>query len=138
MNDDEFLKQFENCTFPLDQFVHRAHLKVAYLYLTRHPLNAALEKVRSGIQAFNAANHIPDEPTRGYHETMTAAWVRIIHTTIQIYGKAGSADDFVDGQPQLWEKKNLRLFYSRELIMSPRAKREFVKPDLAPLPRFAP
>jgi len=72
MNDDEFLKQFENCTFPLDQFVHRAHLKVAYLYLTRHPLNAALEKVRSGIQAFNAANHIPDEPTRGYHETMTS------------------------------------------------------------------
>jgi hypothetical protein len=29
----------------------------------------------------------------------------------------------------------LLFFHSRDLIMSPRAKREFVAPDLAPLPR---
>ena len=108
---------------------------MAYLYLTRYPIEIAVEKMRSGIRAYNAVHQVPDEPTRGYHETMTMAWLRIIHTTIDLYGPAGSADEFVDGQPQLWEKKNLRLFYSRELIMSPRAKREFVEPDLAPLPR---
>jgi hypothetical protein len=34
----------------------------------------------------------------------------------------------------VWEKKVLRLFYSRAQFMSPQAKHEFVEPDLAPLP----
>jgi hypothetical protein len=135
MTDDELLRQFEDCTLPFDQWVHRAHVKVAYLYLTRHPLERAAEKMRSGIRAYNAAHGVPDEPTRGYHETMTQAWLRIIHATLQIYGPAGSADEFVDGQPQLREKKVLRLFYSPELMMSPAAKREFIEPDLTPFPR---
>ena len=94
--------------------------------------------MRSVILAFNAAHQVPDEPTRGYHETITGAWLRIIHTTIRIYGPAGSADEFLDGQPQLHEKKILRLFYSPELIMSPEAKRQFVDPDLTSLPRSLP
>jgi hypothetical protein len=135
MTDDELLRQFEDCTFPFDQWVHRAHLKVAYLYLVRHPFEIAVEKMRSGIRAYNLVHQVPDEPTRGFHETMTVAWLKILHATVELYGFADSADEFVDGQPQLWEKKNLRLFYSRELIMSPRAKQEFVEPDLTPLPR---
>jgi hypothetical protein len=137
MTDEELLRQFEDRSLPFDQWVHRAHIKVAYLYLTRQPFEVAVEKMRSGIRAYNAAHHVPDvpdEPTRGYHETMTLAWLRIIHTTIRLYGCAASADEFVDSQPQLKEKKILRLFYSPEVMMSARAKREFVEPDLAPLP----
>jgi hypothetical protein len=136
MSDDELLRQFEDCTFPSVQWVHRAHLKVAYLYLTRYPLAVAVQKMRSGIRVYNAAHNVPDEPTRGYHETMTVAWMRIIDVTVRIYGRANSADEFLNGQPQLWEKKNLRLFYSPKLMMSPRAKQEFIEPDLAPLPHF--
>lgn len=135
MSDDDLLRQFEDSSLPFEQWVHRAHVRVAYLYLMRHPFEFAVEKMRSGIRAYNAAHHVPDEPNRGFHETMTGAWLRIIHATIQIYGAATSSEAFVDGQPQLQEKKNLRLFYSPELIMSPAAKREFLEPDLAPLPR---
>jgi hypothetical protein len=134
MTDDELLRQFEDCTLPFDQWVHRAHLKMAYLYLTRHSFEHAVEKMRSGIRAYNAAHQVPDEPTRGYHETMTVAWLRIIHATLRVYGPAGSADEFVNGQQQLWEKKNLRLFYSPQLMTSSQAKRKFVEPDLTPLP----
>jgi hypothetical protein len=134
MTDEELLQQFEDCTLPFDQWVHRTHLKVAYLCLTRYPFERAVEKMRSGIRAYNAAHQVPDEPTRGYHETMTMAWLRIIHAMLRVNGPADSADEFVSGQPQLWEKKNLRFFYSPELMMSPQAKREFVEPDLAPLP----
>ena len=42
MSDDEFLAQFENCTLPFDQWTHRAHVRVAYLYLRRHPFREAL------------------------------------------------------------------------------------------------
>jgi hypothetical protein len=65
---------------------------------------------------------------------MTQAWLRIIHTTIQEYGPRATADEFFDFHPQLGQKKALRLFYSVEVFMSPRAKQEFVEPDLTRLP----
>ena len=94
-----------------------------------------MEKVRLGIKAYNAANHVPEGPDRGYHDTVTCAWVTLVHMTLCEYGPAETADGFLDEHPELAEKKSLRLFYSRELMMSPRAKAEFVEPDLAPLPR---
>jgi hypothetical protein len=134
-DDDFFIQQFENCTFAFDKWHHRAHVKLAYLYAARFGLDIAAQKLRDGIRAYNAANNVPDTPTRGYHETMTMAWLRIVYTTMQEYGQRATADEFVDFHPQLGEKRILRLFYSSELFMSPRAKREFVEPDLTGLPR---
>jgi hypothetical protein len=134
MSDDEFIQQFETSTFPFDQWHHRAHVKPAYLYLVRFGREVAAQKLRTGIRAYNAANHVPDEPTRGYHETMTMAWLHIIHATITIYGPLATADEFFEFHPQLGQKKILRLFYSPEMFMSPRAKQEFLAPDLTPLP----
>jgi len=136
MTDDEiFIQQFETCTFPFERWNHRAHVKLAYLYAVRFGLEIAGQKLRDGIRAYNAANNVPDTATSGYHETMTMAWLRIIHTTMQEYGQRVTADEFFDLHPQLSQKKILRLFYSAELFMSPEAKREFVEPDLTSLPR---
>ncbi len=134
MNDDDFPQQFEACSFPFDQWHHRAHVKLAYLYLTRCGFDAAGKKLRDGIRAYNAAHSIPDQPTSGYHETITQFWLRIVQTTVQQYGPLPSADEFFDFHPQLSQKKNHRLFYSPGLFMSAEAKREFVAPDLTELP----
>ncbi len=66
MSDDELLEQFEGCTLPFAQWTHRAHVKVAYLYLRKHPFNEALAKLRTGIQRYNAANKVVDGPASGY------------------------------------------------------------------------
>ena len=68
---------------------------------------------------------------KGYHETMTQAWVRLVHLTLSRGEVAESADAFCDQQPQLMQKTRLQLFYSRERLMTWEAKREFVEPDLA-------
>ena len=132
--DDIFIQQFESRTFPLDQWHHRAHVKLAYLYLVRFGRDTAAQKLRAGIRAYNAANHIQDLPTSGYHETMTMAWLHIIHATMEVYGQRATADEFFDFHPQLGQKKTLCLFYSLELFMSPQTKRDFLKPDLTNLP----
>jgi hypothetical protein len=134
MDDETFLMQFESGTFPFEQWRHDAHIKVAYLYLQQHPLATAMDKIRAGIKAYNAANKVPEGPDRGYHETTTMAWLRLVHVTLCEYGPRETAGAFYEQNPQLSQKKVLRLFYSRELFMSPRAKAEFVEPDLAPLP----
>jgi len=73
-------------------------------------------------------------PTSGYHETITAFWLRIVDATVQQYGQLPTADEFlVDFYPQLSQKKNHRLFYSPALSCT-EAKREFVEPDLTDLP----
>lgn len=132
--DEIFLQQFEERTLPYAQWTHRAHLKVAYLCLTRLDFDTAAQKVCDGIRAYNAANNVPESPTSGYHQTTTMAWLHIMAATIAEYGPAATADEFLDGQPQLTQKKILRLFYSRERFMSPEAKTTFVTPDLASLP----
>ena len=72
MNDDEFLAAFEART--LEEFHHRDHIKVAYLYLRQHPLDEAITKVRAGLQALALAWNAPvDKLEEGYHETMTQA-----------------------------------------------------------------
>jgi hypothetical protein len=135
--DESFLRAFEGCTLPFEEWKHRAHIKVAYLYLRQLPYAQALDKVRTNIQRYNAATNTPELLERGYHETMTQAWMQLVHCTLCEYGPAASADKFLDAQEHLLNRKALRFFYSREQLISWRAKAEFVEPDLAPLPRSA-
>lgn len=137
MTDAEFLSRFEATSLPYDEWTHRAHLKVAFLYLRDLPFEAALQKIRAGIQAFNAARNVPEGPTSGYNETTTVAFVRLVAATIAAYGAVfptPDADSFCDTHPQLLSKHILRLFYSPERRGHPDAKTRFVEPDIASLP----
>ena len=138
MDDRELLAQFESRTLPFAQWTHRAHVKVAFLYLREHGFDAALNRLRTGIKSYNAANNVPDTPTSGYNETTTHAFLHLIHATMRAYGEVlptPDAECFCDAHPQLQHRHALRLFYSPQRRMHPDAKTRFVEPDLAPLPR---
>ena len=53
MCDEELVRQFESCTLPFNRWTHRAHVKVAHLYLKNHPFDEALKRLRAGIQRYN-------------------------------------------------------------------------------------
>lgn len=134
MDDGEFVARFEACGIPLEEWTHRAHLRVAWTYLGRHGLEGATERMRAGILRFNASKGIEDGLDRGYHETLTVAWLRILDATMRVHGAEADATAFLDRHTQLHSKALLRLFYTRDRILSWDAKRRFVEPDLAPLP----
>jgi len=132
LNDEEFLAAFEART--VEEFHHRDHIKIAYLYLRRLPLDEAMTKVRTGLQALALKWGAPvDNLEKGYHETMTQAWVRLVYLGLNGAGATESADAFCDSRPQLLQKTHLHSFYSRERLTTWEAKRGFVEPDLAPL-----
>lgn len=135
MDDSTFVCKFESATWPMDQWHHKEHIKIAYLYLLSFGFEHALMKMRSGILALNAFHKVPEGPARGYHETMTHAWLRLVHVVLCEYGPAETADRFVEQHPELAEKKALRFFYSPARLKDPRGKLEFLEPDLAPLPK---
>lgn len=134
-SDETFLRTFEACRLPIADWKHRPHLKVAYLYLRRWPFDEALSRARMNIRRYNAATNTPETLERGYHETITVAWMRLVEFTIREYGVAPSADEFLEAQEQLLNRRVLRFFYTRDGLFSWRAKREWVEPDVVPLPR---
>jgi hypothetical protein len=138
MDDADLIHQFEACTLPFDQWTHRTHIKVAFLYLREHGFDGALARLRTGIKAYNAANNVPDGPLMGYNETTTHALLHLIHAVMRAYSETfptPTADSFCDAHPQLMSKHVLRFFYSPQRRLHPQAKVRFVEPDLAPLPR---
>ena len=52
MSDDEFCLRFECLTRP--EWTHEAHVRMAWLYITRFPFAQALDRIRCGIRKLNA------------------------------------------------------------------------------------
>jgi hypothetical protein len=139
MNEDEsFLAAFEAGTWPFEKWHHREHIRVAYLYLCRFAYAQALEKMRSGIKALNIAHKVPERPDRGYHETITQAWMRLTHQALRASGKSETSDEFLSRHTALISKETLLAHYTKERLMSADARRQFVEPDLKPLPEPPP
>jgi hypothetical protein len=134
MTDDELVSAFERCTIDVDAWTHRMHLRIGYVYLRRHAFEVAVDKMRTGLRAYVSAKGVEDGPMKGYNETITVAWMHILHATICEQGAQETSDQFLDAQPQLDSSKVLRLFYSRDIWTARDCKHTFVPPDLAPLP----
>jgi hypothetical protein len=131
MTDDEFLAAFEACAFTRPEWTHEAHVRMAWLYLTRLPVDEALDRVRAGIQKLNGTIGSPD----GYHETITVAFVRVIASRLRI-GDTFAA--FRDRNPDLFDRTLTALLrhYTKDRLWSPEARRAFIEPDVEPLPEI--
>ncbi|NBV21423.1 MAG: hypothetical protein EBS05_05805 [Proteobacteria bacterium] len=134
LSDAELLAQFEACTLPAEGWHHAEHIRIGYLYLRAYGFTVALDRMRVGLKRLNAAQQVPEALDRGYHETLTRAWLQLVHVILSEYGPAETSLAFLEQHPELSQRKSLRLFYTRDRLMSWPAKAEFMPPDLAPLP----
>lgn len=133
-DDAAFIDAFEKRTLPFSEWCHAAHIRMAWIYLTRHGLEGALPRAREGIQAYNRANHVVDAPLSGYHETVTQAWLRVVSATIRTQDPCATSLEFLEAQPHLRVRTLLRVLYSKARMRSPEAKSTFIAPDLGALP----
>lgn len=129
MTDRDLIEAFGRCAIPHGQWDHRAHLRVAYLYAKREPLGCALERFRTNLKKLNASHGVVDTATRGYHETITVAWMRVIAGLIREQGEYADSQAFLAANPNLLDKRFLQRFYSEGRLLSPEAKAGFIEPD---------
>lgn len=128
--------QFEDSTLPKEQWTHRAHLTVGLWYASRLPFEAALVAVREGILRLNAVHGVPTTPTRGYHETITRFYLRVLGHYVAHEERRPDAEwsERVRELLVRYGDRELPLrHYSRERLMSPEARFAWVEPDLRPL-----
>ena len=130
------LRDFEARVIPLERWTHYQQLLVAFQYLSRYPFEAALEKLRTGVQRLAIAHGKPE----AYHETITVASAHHLHSLlatshIWVHGKA-----FLTAHPELLSNdptEPLLRYYTPESLESPEARVGFIEPDIAPLPIYS-
>lgn len=127
MKDEEFIKQFETCTLLTECFHHRDHVKLVWLYLQRYPLLETLIRFSEGLKRFAAAHG----KNNLYHETITWAYVFLIHERMKRAGGRQSWEEFVAANPDLfdWQNSVIKTYYGEETLRSELARRVFVFPD---------
>ena len=137
MTDSELLAAFEDCSLPIAQWTHRAHIRVAWLYLNRHDPAEATNRMRTALQNYNQAAGTPDSLDRGYHETITRAYMLLIAAADTQSGPYTRAAGLCDDHPKLLTADFLDPYYSTEHLRSHAAKSTFALPDKAALPTAA-
>ena len=133
-SDREFRAAFEAGAFAPADFSHRAHVRLAYVYLAESDVDLALERMRAALVSFLSHHGIPASK---YHETLTRAWILAVDHFMHRSPEASSADDFIARNPALLDSKIMLTHYSADLLFSDEARAGFVEPNLDPIPRHA-
>jgi hypothetical protein len=131
--DKEFRASFEACNYPPAEFNHRAHLRLAYVYLTEHDTETSARMMRDALKRFLEHNRID---VSKYHETLTRAWVMAVRHFMERTAASESADSFIEQNPAMLDSKIMMTHYSAGLIFSDEARARFLEPDRDPIPRY--
>ncbi len=129
--DQVFRSEFETFEIPPDQFGHAAHVRLAYVYLCEHSVEAAAEKMKASLLAF--LDHLGVEQAK-YHETVTRAWILAVNHFMAQSEPCTSSAEFVSRNPRLLDSRIMLTHYSAEVLFSPTARRLFVAPDIQAIP----
>ena len=125
-----------NGTLPKSEWTHAAHFALA-LWLLRHmPELAKPDAMREIIIALNYAHGTPNTESEGYHHTITIASLRAARSMMVDAGADPEVTrvlarllDSVFARPE-W----IFAYWSPDLLFSAAARREWIEPDIQPLP----
>ena len=127
---EAIVRGFETCATAATDFPHRSHLVVATWYLQNGDTAAALDKMRAGI--LNFLRHY--EINGKYNETITLFWIIMVERCLRrlpadltLLERANSIVEALSDSGLMFA------YFSRELLWSERAMREWIDPDLKPL-----
>jgi hypothetical protein len=133
VEDKKFIQSFEAFEIAPDDFDHRSHIRMAYVYLCEHDTETTCRKVRQALCRF--LSHVGIEPSSKYHETLTQAWILAVRHFMVRTPDTDSASEFIDANPELLDTGIMMTHYSKNVLFSDMARSKFVEPNLAPIPR---
>lgn len=129
------VRAFETCEISREAWDHAGHIAVALVYATEFGEDSGTERMRSALLHFAKVNNIVPSPGRGYHETLTRFWMRMVAVVASeldacepLFARANAAIE------RLADKNVAKCYYSSGLLASDEARNGFVTPDLAELP----
>jgi hypothetical protein len=127
MSDEELIEGFENGTLSGANFHHQDHVRMVWLYLRGNSVLETLNRFSAGLKRLATANEKPNL----YHETITWAYVFLIHQRMESDQSEQRWPEFAEQNPDLidWKDNILKSYYEDQTLRSERARRMFVLPD---------
>ncbi len=123
------------CALPREAWTHEAHLGACLWLLTeRRDIDVDAE-IAGVIRRLNESVGGVNDDTQGYHDSITRAYVAGVRLFLAQTAETDLAERvnallLSDMGRRDWPLR----FYSRERLFSVEARRQFVEPDLGPLP----
>ncbi|PTY37246.1 hypothetical protein BGP77_00690 [Saccharospirillum sp. MSK14-1] len=130
-DDQTFRQRMERCDIPVADFNHRAHLRLAYIYLCESDPDTATDQMRETLNQFLIHHQV--DPAK-FHETLTKAWILAVRHFMNKAGSATSADDLIDRYPQMLDTQIMLTHYTKERLFSEPARKAFIAPDIERIP----
>ena len=126
-DDLAFAAAFERFEISNDTFHHAEHVRLAWICLREAPLADAAARFIRLLKAF-AAHQGADGL---YHDTITWAFLLLIHDRLTLMPEEHDWRQFADQNPDLlrYQPSILSRYYRDETLKGERARRGFVMPD---------
>lgn len=129
LTDAEFELQFFNCTLNESLFNHEAHIRLAWIHITKYGVDRAVSNIEKQLVKYVASLGAQDK----YNKTVTIAAIKAVYHFIQ-KSKSNNFKDFIEEFPRLKTnfKDLLSQHYSINIFNSENAKSSFLEPNLLP------
>lgn len=129
LNDLEFEQKINRCELSPSDFTHEAHLRLAWLNISKYGIEQAQENIKKQILNFVEFVGAQDK----YNMTLTIGATKAVYH-FMLKSDSDNFKDFISEFPQL--KSNFKglmaCHYGIDIYNSDKAKKEFLEPDLVP------
>ena len=128
-SDTAFEQAFQDRTLAPELFNHEAHLRLAWIHLTKYGEAKAIQNICAQLVAYVAALGAEDK----YNKTLTIAAIKAVNHFIQKV-PIDNFQDFIATHPRLkYNFKDLMsAHYGVDIYHSQLAKTTYLEPDLLP------
>ena len=122
---------FKNCTLPEERFRHSDHVRMGFIYMSRHESLEGVRRFSQGLKRFATALGKGNL----YHETITWAFLLLLRERLERRhaqdGLTPTWEEFAAANSDLLTGKNhvLRRYYTDETLNSELARKIFLLPD---------
>jgi hypothetical protein len=128
---ERIVHEFIARTLPKAEWTHHAHLRVGTWHVVKYGADAALPLLRERISGYNESVGTINSDDSGYHETVTAFYVKAIAAAIADQDPATPIDGLAALVIERCGARNFPLrFYSKARLFSVEGRRGWVEPDL--------
>ena len=125
------IEGFKSRTLPAASWTHEAHLITGLWFNYKYSELEAICFLRRGIISYNISSGGENTSEKGYHETLTLFWCRILNNFVRKNEGLTLVDLCDKFLKSTWSSKELPFeYYSREVLFSLQARATWVAPDL--------
>ena len=127
---------FATCSLPRSEWTHAAHFAAALWLLRTRPELDAAAVLPGMIRAYNDSVGRVNDDSGGYHETITQASLRALKGVLEANPPDMPLFQIVNAlmASGLGNPNWLLEYWSQGRLMSVEARRQWLEPDLKPLP----